>query len=434
MSWVMSEWKEKKLGELVHITKGKLTTQKDFQDNGFLPLINTEAITGNVLVYGLAKGSVLCNENDVLMLWDGERSGLVATNLCGIVGSTFAKLSVLNEIDNKYLFYFLTNKFYWIQNHRTGTGVPHVPKDLERILFVQYPVFIPEQHKIALILSTLDSVIEKTRSAIDKYKAIKQGMLHDLFTRGIDIKTGKLRPKHEDAPELYKPSKLGWIPKEWALANLEDSAIEIIDGDRGINYPKEKDFFETGFCLFLSAANVSKDGFKFDTNHFISEEKDELLGTGKLKREDLIVTTRGTVGNVVYYGNDIPYDHIRINSGMIILRNTDNKIQNEFLFHYVKEYIFEILHQTSLTGSAQPQLPIKDLKKFFIIYPIQQEQKELSKRLNSINKKLQTEQSYLHKLQMLKSGLMNDLLSGKKPVKVNDDIAVTDHSVTVQSG
>ena len=85
----------------------------------------------------------------------------------------------------------------------TGSaGQKRVPSDF----FDFYKTFIPsfpEQRKIARILSTVDAVIEKTEAAIAKYKAIKAGMMRDLFTRGIDLATGKLRPSYEEAPELY---------------------------------------------------------------------------------------------------------------------------------------------------------------------------------------------------------------------------------------
>ncbi|ELV8635794.1 hypothetical protein QNE29_004158, partial [Vibrio vulnificus] len=98
---------------------------------------------------------------------------------------------------------------------------------------------------------------------------------------------------------------------------LENSDIQLIDGDRGKNYPKQADFSEDGFCLFLSAKNVTSSGFEFSERSYISSEKDELLRAGKLKRGDIVVTTRGTIGNVAYYGDDVPFDHIRINSGMM---------------------------------------------------------------------------------------------------------------------
>ena len=126
-----------------------------------MPLINADAVNGNPTLFSNTKGAVLCEENDILMLWDGERSGLVTIGHKGVVGSTFSKLQTIETIDSKFLFYFLNDKFSWIQNNRTGTGVPHVPKDLGKILFVRFPEKKSEQQKIAKVLSTTESVIEK---------------------------------------------------------------------------------------------------------------------------------------------------------------------------------------------------------------------------------------------------------------------------------
>ncbi|RYE57605.1 MAG: restriction endonuclease subunit S [Sphingobacteriales bacterium] len=121
------------------------------------------------------------------------------------------------EVDTKWLYYNFLNTDLSALNE--ATGVPSVnSKALYKLCFHWFE--LPEQQKIAKILGTIDAVIEKTQVAIAKYKAIKQGMLHDLFTRGIDVQTGKLRPKYEDAPELYKESKLGMVPKEWEVDSL----------------------------------------------------------------------------------------------------------------------------------------------------------------------------------------------------------------------
>src|SRR5208337_4545302 len=82
---------------------------------------------------------------------------------------------------------------------------------------------LSQQRKIARILTTLDNLIEKTEALIAKYQAIKQGMMHDLFTRGVDAH-GHLRPPQTEAPHLYKQSELGWIPKEWEVRQIGDLA------------------------------------------------------------------------------------------------------------------------------------------------------------------------------------------------------------------
>ena len=113
---------------------------------------------------------------------------------------------------------------------------------------------------------------------------------------------------------------------DWEERKLSEIA-DIMDGDRGKNYPNGDDFSETGHTLFMSATNVTKNGFKFDETQYISEEKSDSLGNGKIIEDDLILTSRGTVGNLALYDADakrqIPF--ARINSGMLILRKKQNE-------------------------------------------------------------------------------------------------------------
>ena len=115
---------------------------------------------------------------------------------------------------------------------------------------------------------------------------------------------------------------------------VAETDILVIDGDRGKNYPKSQDFMTEveGHCIFLNAKNVTKTGLDLTNLQFISEEKDSSLRKGKLDRNDIIVTTRGTVGNFAYYSTLVPYEHIRINSGMVILRNTSSQIDTRLLY------------------------------------------------------------------------------------------------------
>ena len=143
---------------------------------------------------------------------------------------------------------------------------------------------------------------------------------------------------------------------------------EIIDDDRGKNYPKSEDFSDNDYCLFLSAKNVTKNGFMFETNQFISKEKDEILKKGKLNRGDIVITTRGTIGNIAYYDNSVPYENIRINSGMVIIRNKDLEFNQHFFLEAFRNKIDDII-ATQVTGAAQPQLPIHIMSKIILPYP-----------------------------------------------------------------
>lgn len=143
----------------------------------------------------------------------------------------------------------------------------------------------------------------------------------------------------------------------------------IIDGDRGNNYPKQNEFSPSGYCLFLNAGNVTANGFVFDDNSYITQEKDALLRKGRLSRGDIVYTTRGTIGNVAYYSNTIPYEHLRINSGMVILRVNVVEANAAFLYQYLKSAKVREYFLSFKTGSAQPQLPIKNFSAIEIDLP-----------------------------------------------------------------
>ena len=155
---------------------------------------------------------------------------------------------------------------------------------------------------------------------------------------------------------------------EWKKVKLGD-VCQIIDGDRGKNYPKNHEFFGSGDCLFLNTGNVTKEGFSFANNQFITKEKDELLRKGKIQRGDLILTTRGTVGNIAYYTNHIKYENVRINSGMVILRVNKENVDASFLYQLVRSKESRTYINSFCTGSAQPQLPIKNLSQICFEIP-----------------------------------------------------------------
>lgn len=156
----------------------------------------------------------------------------------------------------------------------------------------------------------------------------------------------------------------------WPRVSLCELPLSIVDGDRGKNYPKRDEFLKDGFCLFLSTTNVTRDGLQFgDFNQYITCEKDSKLRKGKLQRGDIILTTRGTLGNVGYYSNDVSYDNVRINSGMVILRPNDKLIDGGFIYSYLRSDDFMAQVQARHSGAAQPQLPIKDLCSLSIHLP-----------------------------------------------------------------
>lgn len=179
--------------------------------------------------------------------------------------------------------------------------------------------------------------------------------------------------------------------KRWEWIRIEDSAIEIIDGDRGKNYPKQDEFSDNGYCLFLNAGNVTDSGFDFQQLQFISKEKDLQLRKGKLTRNDIVLTTRGTVGNVSYYDKSIPYENMRINSGMVIFRmpKPQSEFDAQYFYHFLRSNLFKDQVLSHSSGSAQPQLPIKDLRQISVACPPLPTQRRIADILSALDDKIE---------------------------------------------
>lgn len=210
----------------------------------------------------------------------------------------------------------------------------------------------------------------------------------------------------------YKQTEFGVIPDDWGDYFLGEVS-HIIDGDRGTNYPSSKDLFSSGFCLFLSAKNVSNEGFRFSECIFITTEKDELLRNGKLDKYDIVLTTRGTVGNVAFFDNSVPFDHIRINSGMVILREKKD-CYYPLIYIILKSSFFKKQIERSSFGSAQPQLTVKGISQYLIPLPkTKKEQKAIAEALSDVDALIASLEKLIAKKRAIKTATMQQLLTGK---------------------
>ena len=169
---------------------------------------------------------------------------------------------------------------------------------------------------------------------------------------------------------------------------MGEAPLQIIDGDRGKNYPGQTEFAPEGHCLFLNAGNVTALGFDFSDCAFISEERDNLLRKGKLQRNDIVLTTRGTVGNVAYFDSSVPYEHIRINSGMVIVRTSTQELSPRYLYSLLRSDLFQKQVRALVSGSAQPQLPIRDINKIEIPIPPNHDQHRVVSVLGALDDRI----------------------------------------------
>ncbi|BEC65514.1 restriction endonuclease subunit S [Escherichia coli] len=204
------------------------------------------------------------------------------------------------------------------------------------------------------------------------------------------------------------------VPKGWITKALELTGVKVIDGDRGKEYPKASDFSGDGYCLFLSAKNVTKYGFQFNELQFIDAEKDKKLRKGRVKRSNIVLTTRGSVGHFAYYDASVPYDVMRINSGMVILDADESDLEPNFLYALCRSFIVQKQIEAASFGSAQPQLTVGIVKGLKLPIPTLVEQKKIAQILSTWDKAITVTEKLLVNSQQQKKALMQQLLTGKK--------------------
>ncbi len=295
---------------------------------------------------------------------------------------------------------FLNLQLYFLNDYIYSLARGAAQKNLDvpafRNIVICYPESILEQNRIVNITNNIINNIAQVKDIAEK----NLQNTRELFESHI--------------LHIFNKSENTWERKKLGDKDL----FQIIDGDRGKNYPKKSDFLDEGYCLFLNTKNVRPDGFDFQKTMFISENKDKALGTGKLQRNDVLLTTRGTIGNIAVYDENVPYEKIRINSGMLIFRPNVNLVAPEYLFRIFQSGIMKNQIKKFVSGAAQPQLPIKTLVNFTIPVPKSlSEQKSIVNKIDTLStntKKLET--IYIQKisdLEELKKSILHKAFQGE---------------------
>ena len=418
-SWGMSEWIEAQLSQLVTFQKGRKVGTSAFAAEGFAAYLGASGIGGGNDEYASTQFAVLAKPADTLMLWDGERSGLVGFGRQGVVASTVSKLTPNDCIDPQYLFFALSDRFGWIQHRRTGTGVPHVPKDLGRILKLHYPKALSTQQKIAAILTAADSAIEKTEALIAKYQQIKAGLMHDLFTRGV-LPSGQLRPPRSQAPELYQESAIGWIPRDWQYELLDQLAL------RGSGHTPNKDhpdYWNGGIKWVSLADSYRLDQLYISNTDLKISHKGIQNSSAVLHPAGIVVLSRDAgVGK-----SAITTEPMAVSQHFMCWK-CDQKMDNHFLYYWLQfnKRTFENIAM----GSTILTIGLPYFKRLKIACPFDLvEQQCITSKLRALDSRLFSLRANLDKKRQKKLGLMQDLLTGKVPVTV-DNAAVTMEALT----
>ena len=413
----MNEWKEVKLDEIGDVFSGGTpsTTNTELWD-GNIAFVTPFDLSRNKTLYikktqryisrkGLEQSSTNLLPANSLILSSRAPIGYIALSDIEFVTNQGCKsLKFFDTQEPLFHYYNLQMYVDEMKRYGVGTTFSEISKgDLSK-LKIRIPKNNKDQLHIAKILFTCDTVIEQTQSAIAKYKAIKQGLLHGLFTRGLDG-NGKLRPRYQEAPELYKESELGMIPKEWEVNRLEE-CTNYVDY-RGKTPPKS----DIGIVL-VTAKNIRFGYIDYElSKEYIYEYAFEsAMSRGKAFIGDVLITTEAPMGNVA----QINKEGIALAQRVIKYQGYKDKLNNDFLKLALMSDLFQKTLLSEATGSTALGIKGSRLHKLKILIPQIEEQREIAKRVKTIDNKIQSEETLLQKYQSIKRGLMGDLLGGKK--------------------
>lgn len=275
-----------------------------------------------------------------------------------------------------------------------GSTVNNLNKELVGGTTVEFPM-MEEQIKIGDYFTTIDHLITLHQRKCEETKILKKYMLQKMFPQN-----------GQKVPEI----RFKCFTEDWEQRKLIDF-VDVLDGDRGKNYPTSDDFDISGHTLFLNASNVTNDGFLFQDNQFITEEKSNSMGNGKLEEDDIVVTSRGSLGHIAWYNADIssfvPY--ARINSGMLILRNK-KEVETEYLYHFMKSSKGQSQISFISFGSAQPQLTKKGVEDLEVILPIKRdEQVQLGHYFSNLDHLITLHQRKCEELKNIKKFMLQNM-------------------------
>jgi type I restriction enzyme, S subunit len=312
------------------------------------------------------------------------------------------------SISMRWLSFALQASVYrrYVQVHATGTSgsMKNLPKSKLLALPLSYPA-PPEQAKVAEVLGSLDTAIQETESIIAKLKAVKQGLLHDLLTRGIDA-NGELRPAHSDAPHRYKESPLGWIPKEWESKPFGDFCESSAFGPR---FPSDA-YEETGPLATLRTTDMDDDGRISLSTMPRAAIAPSVFADHLLRVGDIVMSRSGTCGVTgVFSGHDIP---VVPGAFLIRFRLRDLRL-NQFYRRYFNSSLGRPYLERLAVGGVQKNIKGSDVLCLQVPVPTATEAVSITQRIESVEHDIESNQQLLKKMGRQKSGLMDDLLGGR---------------------
>lgn len=306
----------------------------------------------------------------------------------------FANIVCKTNTHNLYVLYLMRFMRKRLEELAGGSTYKEISRTMVRNLRIPLPP-LPEQQKIASILATVDEAIQKTNEVIAKTERLKKGLMQELLTKGIGHKE-------------FKDTEIGRIPREWKVAKLK----EVGQFQYGITTSAVKE--DTGVNL-LRITDITDSGIKWESVPYCRVTETE-FGKYELKLGDVLFARIGaTTGKTCYIDQQV-----RGVFGSYLIRfQPMADLYTRFLYYYTQSEIYWHQANRKKEGQLKKGLNTKMLGSLLLPRPPQPEQQKIASILATVDKKLEIERNERARLERIKLGLMDLLLTGKVRIKVN---------------
>jgi len=416
MSSVVPEgWSNSPLQDICFFQEGPGLRNWQYRDSG-TKFINIRCIQGGDINTSVAQhlsdeevkekySHFLLNEGDYVLSSSGTigRLALVKKHhLPLLLNTSVIRFRSIDEtrLDGLFLRHFLQSKQFFDKISEQSQGSAQVnfgPTHL-KVLDALLPP-LPEQKKIASILTSVDEVIENTQKQIDKLQDLKKATMNELLTKGIG---------HTE----FKDSELGRIPKSWEVVTLKDYCKRVCVGFVGTCEPYYR---PTGIPLIrtgdLKGGLSEIVNGKCVTKEFHEKEKKSQLVSG-----DLLIARHGDFGQTCL----VPESFGEANClNIVIVRPNTQFYAPKFLKYLFNSDSMKRSFEAKAEGSTQKVISTTEISKAVFPMPTLSEQEEIVHILESLDSSIDAKRAKLSHTQSLKKSLMQDLLTGKVRVTVN---------------
>ena len=419
-------WPQRRLTDLALYHNGVAFKPSDWSLDG-LPIIRIEQLNNPDGEFDRYTGSVSevnrIRDGDLVFSWSATLKVVIWRHGDGVLNQHLFKVVPKPGFDARFIYFLLDQSMEALGNGSHGSTMKHIKRsELDKFIARVPP--LAKQRKIAAILVSLDTAIEKTEALIEKHQQIKAGLMHDLFTRGV-LPNGQLRPPREQVPEMYRDTSIGHMPTDWSVREIGKVVESIVDGPFGSNLKTEHYVVDAGVRV-VRLQNVSEAEYDDSDKAYISEQHARCLVRNKVVTGDVLIAGLGDerypVGRACCYpARTAPAVN---KADCFRARCNQDEMRNTFLMLFLNSEMARRQTRRFEQGVTRPRINTGNLKRLNVCVPSLGEQDRIIEQFELARSVAASQRAEVEKLRAQKAGLMQDLLTGRVPVKIADTVAV----------